>query len=91
MTQFQVLANSIAAKVEVAVFHADVIATISLVFNGEWRRHTLAENVQLGSHNLNVASRHLGVLRLALTHSTLHLNTVLTTKFVSAFCELCVV
>ena len=53
---------SIAAQVKIAIFHANVVATIGVVFNREWRGEALAEHIQFRGDNFNVASRHLGIL-----------------------------
>ena len=78
MAQFQILAYDSTAKVQVAVLHADVVAAVRLILNGERGCLALTEHIQLCSKNLNVARRHLWILRLALADSTLYLNAPLT-------------
>ena len=71
----------------IAVLHTDIVTTIGVVFDGEGRRLTLAQHVQLLSQNLDIARFHLGVLSLALTDDTSHLDTPLTTQLVSLFTQ----
>ena len=85
VAQFQVLANAATAQVQITILHTDIVSTISIVLNGEGRRHTLAEHVQLLSQDLDVARLHLRVLSLALAHGTRHLDAPLTTQLVSLF------
>ena len=87
MAQFQILTNTATAQVQIAVLHADVVTTISIVLNGEGRRLTLAQHVQLLSQNLDITCLHLRVLCLALADGTRHLDTPLTTQFVSLFTQ----
>ena len=90
MTQFQILAHGLTAQVQIAIFHADIVATISIVLNGERRRDALAEHRQTAHQNLNVASRHLGILRLSLTHYAHSLHAVLTAQLVGLVAKACI-
>ena len=47
MAQFKILAHSIASQVEIAVFHTDVITSVSIVLDGEWRCDALAQYIKL--------------------------------------------
>ena len=91
MTQFQILTDSRTTKVEITIFHTDIITAIRIILNGEWRCQTLAEDIQFFHQNLDITCRHLRVLALTLTHLTFDLNTELTAQFVGAFTELCIV
>ena len=90
MAQLEVLAHSRTAQVEITILHTDIIATIGIVLNSEWRCETLAENVQLRNQDLNITCRHLGVFRLTLAHDTNNLNTEFTSQLVSTLTEGCV-
>ena len=46
MTQFEILAHGIAAQVEIAVFHANVVAAVGIVLDGERGSDTLAQHIQ---------------------------------------------
>ena len=90
MTQLYVLTHGGAAQVEVAVFHAQLIATVGVVLDGEGRRETGAEHIELAHDDLDVASGHLAVLALALRHCTRHLDAVFATELVGLVAEVLV-
>ena len=87
VTQFKILTHTIAAQVQIAVLHANVIAAIGLVLNGERWCLALAQHIQFLHQNLNVARRHLGILALALAHITFHLNAELASQFVGTVAQ----
>lgn len=57
-------------QVEVAVFHAQVVAAVRILLDGEGGRLRLVEHRDLLGHHLDVARGHLGVLGLALDDAT---------------------
>ena len=87
VAQFQIFSYARAAQIQITIFHANIIATISLVFDCERRCLALAQYIQLFYKDLNVASFHLRVLRLTLTYCSHNLDTPLTTKSVSLFAK----
>ena len=87
MAQFQILAYAGTAQIEVTILHTDIVTTIRIVFDGKGRCQALAQHIQLVSQNLDVACRHLRVLRLALADNTLYLYTPLTTQTISLFAQ----
>ena len=78
MTEFKILTHCRASQIKVTVFHSNVITAIRIVFYCKRRSDTLTQHIQFRNENLDVSSGHLGVFALALTDSSLHLNTVLT-------------
>ena len=46
MAQFEILPYRWTAKVEVAVLHANIVTTISVVLDSEWWCETLTDDVQ---------------------------------------------
>ena len=53
----EVVAHGIAADVEVAVFHAEVVATVALVFDGKGRRLGLVKDIQFGDLEFDITCR----------------------------------
>ena len=83
MAKFQILPYRRAAKVKIAILHANVIAAISIVLDSERRRYALAENIELLCKNLNVTGRHLRILALTLAYHTFNLYAILASELVS--------
>ena len=88
VSQFQIAAYGLAAQVKISIFHADVVASVSIVFDGEGGRCTLAENVELRSDNLDVTGGHLGVLAFAFAHRAGNLDAKFATQLVGLLTEL---
>ena len=88
MAQLQILAHDLSAQVQIAILHADVVAAVGLILDGEGRRLALAQDVEFLNQDLNVACGHLGILRLALADRTDDLNAVFTAQLVSTLAEL---
>ena len=65
MAQEQVALDRAAAQVEVAVLHAQVVAAVSVVLDGERRGVGRVEDVQLADLNFDLAGGDLQVLGLA--------------------------
>ena len=82
MTKFQILTDCCATQIQITVLHTNVVTTICIVLNREWRCQTLTQHIQFFHQNLNIASRHLRVLALTFTDLTLHLNTEFTSEFI---------
>ena len=87
VAQLQVLAHGRTAQVQVAVLHADVVAAVGLILDGEGGREALAEHVQLRYQYLDVARGHLRVLRLALAHLAHGLYAELASQLVRTLTE----
>ena len=47
MTQFQVLADSVTAQVQITVFHTQVVTSVRLVFNREGRSYGCIQDIQV--------------------------------------------
>ena len=62
VAHLEVLAHRVAADVEVAVFHAQVVAAVALVLDGEGGRLGLVEDIQLRDLNLDLSRGNLRVL-----------------------------
>ena len=74
MAQQEVLTNGSPSDVEVAVLHAQLLAPVGFVFDGEGRGGRGIEQDQLMHLYLNVAGSHVGILVLALHHGSAGLN-----------------
>ena len=84
VAQFQVLAHSRAAQVEVAVFHAYIVASVRIVLDGKGRGERRIEHVQRGNDDFDIARRQVGVLAEAFVHSTGCLYDIFTSQVVGA-------
>ena len=87
MSKLKIAAHSRAAKVEIAILHAQVISTISVILNSERRNLTAVEHHKLLGNNLDVAGRNIGILALALSNLAFHLNHKLTAKVVGCIAQ----
>ena len=63
MAQLEVAADCSAAQIEITIAHAQVIAAIGVVFDGEGRHLTGVEHTQLVSYNLDIAGGDMVVFR----------------------------
>ncbi len=91
VAQLQVLAHGRASQVEIAIFHAYVVAAIGVVLDGERRSLALREHIQFLHQDFDVASIHLRILALSLTYCTFYLNTIFTTQLVGSITQFLVV
>ena len=91
MAQFQILAHHGTAKIQIAILHTDVIATVCIVLNGERRCGARREDVEFLYDNLYVASRKIGVLTLTLVYCALYLNAEFASELRSASTQFAVV
>ena len=90
MAQFEIASHGVSAQVEIAVFHADVVAAVGIIFDGEGRRDALTENIEVCNDYFDVAGGQVGVLALSLLHLSLDLDAELASQFVGALAELCI-
>ena len=82
MAQFQVAAHHFAAQVEIAVLHAQFVAAVGVLLDGERRHVRGVEHGERGHGDFNVARRHLVVLRIAFAYGADHLDHVFAPEFV---------
>ena len=87
VAQLEILAHGGAANVEVAVFHADVVSAVGIVFDGERGGETRREHRERGDDYLDVARVHIRVFALPLAHTALDLNAVFAAQLVGLFTE----
>ena len=87
VAKLKIAAHSRATKVEIAILHAQVVATISVILNSERRHLTAVKHHKLLGNNLNVAGRDICILALALSHLALHLNYKLTAKVIGCIAQ----
>ena len=66
MTQLEIAAHRGAAQVEVAEFHAEVVAAVGVILDGERRHLRGVEHRERVGYNLYVAGGEVGVLARAL-------------------------
>ena len=62
MAQFQVLADTLAAQVKIAVFHTQVITAVGIVLDGKGRRIGRIDDIKTVNQNLYITCGNLGVL-----------------------------
>ena len=80
MAQLQVAANGCATQVQIAVFHAQIIAAIALILNGERWRYTLVQHIQLGGNDFDVARGQVLVLVGTLADAARYLDNVFASQ-----------
>ena len=90
MAEFQVFSDRITTKVEIAVLHPDVVASIGVVLNGERWNLAGIEHLELAHDNFDVACWDILVLAVALIDRAHHLNDELTSELVGLCAEFCV-
>ena len=73
VAKFEVSAHRVTTKVEVAILHTDVVATVSFVLNSERRSSRHVEHSHLIYNDFDVASSHFIIFSRTLSHSTTHL------------------
>ena len=88
VTQLEVAAHGGAADVEVAVAHAEVVAAIAIVLDGEGRSLGLVEDNELGDFDFDVASGKFGVLAGTLDDGASGLDDIFAAKATGFFTEL---
>ena len=82
MAKLQILSYRISAKVKIAVFHAQIIASIRIVFNRKRRRLSGIQHYQLCYLNLNITRRQLSILRIPFAYDARSLNHIFAAKFI---------
>ena len=87
VAQQQIVADAAAAQVEVAVFHADVIAAVGVVFDGEGRHFGRVEHREPADGYFDVAGGELGVLAGALNHFAVDLNHIFAAERIGLLAE----
>ena len=80
MTQLEVLAHACTAQVEIAVLHAQVVASVGILLYGEGRHQALVQNHHLLHQNLYLSGGDVMVLGVALNHLSCGLHHKLTTQ-----------
>ena len=88
VTQLQVFAHTRAPQVEIAVFHAQVVATVGVVLDREGGRQTRAQHVELAGYDFDVASGHFRVLARAFGHCAFHLYHIFAAQLVGTLTQL---
>ena len=87
MAQLEVLAHGIAAQVEIAVFHTDIITAVGIVLDGEGRRDAFAQNIELRRYYLDITSGQVLVLAFALVDGSFHLYAEFTSEMVGTVAQ----
>ncbi len=82
MTEFKIATHTTAAQVEITVFHAEVIAAVGIVLNGERRHIRLVEHIKLCGYDLDIARGKIGILALALGHLTGDLHHIFAAEMI---------
>ena len=87
MAQLEVAAHGCTAQVEVAVFHAEVVAAVGVVLYGEWGHLRGVEHAQARGYDLDVAGGEVGVLGRALGHAAGNLGHIFAAEVVGLLAE----
>ncbi len=91
MAQLQVLTDSRAPQVEIAVFHTQIVTPVGVVLNSKRRYERRAKYTKLLGCNLNVAGINLGILALAFSYRSLYLDAIFASQLVCLVTESLVV
>ena len=91
MPQFQVLAYTRAAQVQVAVLHPQVVATVRFIFDCEGRRNGRIEDIQFGNNQFDIARRQMRVLARAFAHRARYLYHILAPQLIRLFAEFSII
>ena len=76
VAQCEVALQRRTAQIQITVFHTQVVAAVRVLLDGEWRRLRLIQDDEFVGRNLDVARRHLGVLRRAFNDAPFGLKHV---------------
>ena len=90
MTQFQVLAHSRTAQVQITVFHTQVIPAVGIVLDGKRRSLCRIQHGQPFHCDFHLTRRQVGILAGTFVHRTLYLNDILTAQVTGLFAKFCV-
>ena len=88
VTQFEIFAYCRTAEVQIAVFHAQVIAAVGIFLDGEWRGLSLVEHRDSRCRDFDIAGRHFGVFRFAFDDFAGHLDNPFAAKTRGSFTHL---
>src|SRR5690606_9840357 len=80
VTELQAFPDHISPEVEVAVFHAEVVSAVSIIFYGEWRYFRRIQYRQLSHLQFDFTSRYLVVLGKPFNNSSFGAHHIFTTK-----------
>ena len=87
MTQFEIAAHDGAAQIEIPVLHANIVASVRLVFNRKGRSLGRVQYNQFLGYDFDVARRQIGILVRALGYRTCDLYHILTAQLVGLFAQ----
>ena len=87
MAEHEVALNGLAAQVEVAELHAQIVATIGVIFNSKRRGLAGIQDVESGNFDFDVPGGHLGVFGFADFDKTCRLDDEFPAEFPSAQTE----
>ncbi len=87
VAQFEIASHGIASQVKVAVSHADIIAAVAFVLDGERRNFARVKYIQFRSEDFDVAGRHIRVFRCAFGYTAFSLNDKFAAEMIGCFVE----
>ena len=87
MAQFHIPTHAVAAQVKKAIFHAQIISAVGLIFYGKWRRKALIEHHQFIDDYFYIACGDLVVFAEALVHAACHLQYIFASQLVRALTQ----
>ena len=88
VAQHQIILQRVAAQVEVAVLHTEIISAVGLVLDGKWRCNSRIEHIEGLQAHLYVAGVYPGVLALTLQNCTGNLYYVFAAQSLHLSIEL---
>ncbi|OAV74348.1 hypothetical protein Barb7_02163 [Bacteroidales bacterium Barb7] len=87
VTKFEICPHGIAPQVEVAIFHAQVVAPVRLVLNGKRGSGGSVQYGQFRDNQFNIARREMGILGGTFPDCPRHLNHKLAPQSVRLFAK----
>ena len=88
MAQLQIAAHSVAAQVQIAIFHAQVVAAVAHILDGEGWGDARAEHFEGAGNDFDVARGHFGILVRAFGNRAHYLNHKFAAQLVRLVAQL---
>ena len=80
ITQFEVTTNGVAAQVEVAIAHPQVVTAVGIILDGEGRHGRFVQDLEIRHGDLDISRLDVGIFIAALDHGARHLNDELAAQ-----------
>ena len=82
MTQFQVLADGVAAQIQITVFHTQVVPPVRIVFNRERRSHGSIQDIQFRNDDFDLTGRDIRVFAGTFANGSRHLDNIFASQLI---------